>query len=704
MLTRNLVCFAFAVLITSGQAVAALACERFSEELTIFSEEMPAGRVIAHTADCNAEVDFVIDQNGRGPQHIEHIVYGTGKLPIEYSIRGTSDFGGKVEEWFSSRGNAASWQSQADSGRVADARGRLYLAKDSSPYSLAVYGRALLASKSHMLATIPDGELRITELRQLRLANSGRSELITFYRIDGRDTAPDYIAFDRRGRVFATLADQILSLRTGWEAQAPLLRTTFDALNHARLEQLQKRLGHIVERPIRIHNVRIFDGAARRLSDLSDVVVKDGRIAAVLPSTDRPLDPAAEIVVEGNGGVLVPGLNDMHAHYAEDFGLLYLAAGITTVRDMGNDNSRLLKTVADIRTGALAGPDIVYNGFIEGKSPYSASGGILVDDLASALEAVRWYKAHGYWQIKLYNSFHAEWVKPVAALAHSLHMGVTGHMPAFATPDQMIDAGYDEITHSNQLMLGWLLKPQEDARTALRATAMERAADLDLSSPNVMATIDHMRRKDIPLDTTLSIREQLMMSRAGETPPTFAAVIDHFPIGLRRKVRQTWMPIHSAEEDARYKKAFAKIIDMIRLLHKNGIRLLPGTDDGEGFAFDRELELYVAAGMTPAETLGNATFAMARYMERDRDHGSIAVGKIADMFLVEGDPTQDISAVRRPTLVVKGRYHYFPDEIYAALHVKPFAARPRIFGEMTRCSNRIRCLLTIGGSTSCARK
>jgi hypothetical protein len=255
-------------------------------------------------------------------------------------------------------------------------------------------------------------------------------------------------------------------------------------------------------------------------------------------------------------------------------------------------------------------------------------------------------------------------------------MGLTGHVPAFATPDQMIDAGYDELTHSNQLLLGWLIRPGEDSRTQLRQTAIERAADLDLSSPSVLATIDHMHRKDIPL--TMTIREQLMMSRAGEPPPSFAAVIDHLPVMMRRRFIQTWMPMSSPEEDTRWRKAFAKLLDVVHLLHANGIRLLPGTDDGEGFALDRELELYEQIGMTPSEVLRNATLGMARYLGRSLDHGTIDVTKSADMFLIPGDPTQDIAAVRHPSIVFKRKYYYLPDEIYAAINIKPFVARPRI--------------------------
>src|SRR5690606_31567428 len=101
----------------------------------------------------------------------------------------------------------------------------------------------------------------------------------------------------------------------------------------------------------------------------------------------------------GEGGTLVPGLHDMHAHNSLDSGLWYLAAGVTSTRDMGNDNDFLMRLIPRIENGELAGPRIVRNGFLEGRSPYSARNGFVAESLDEALESVRWYANNGYWQI-----------------------------------------------------------------------------------------------------------------------------------------------------------------------------------------------------------------------------------------------------------------------------------------------------------------
>ena len=156
---------------------------------------------------------------------------------------------------------------------------------------------------------------------------------------------------------------------------------------------------------------------------------------------------------------------------------------MTSVRDMGNDNDVLDGLIARIEAGTIAGPRVTRSGFIEGKSPFNANNGIVVDSEAAALDAVRWYGARGYWQIKIYNSINPAWVPAMVQEAHRLGMRVAGHVPAFSTADAVIAAGYDEMTHINQFMLGWVLKPGEDTRTLLRLTAMRRFPAVDLTAP-----------------------------------------------------------------------------------------------------------------------------------------------------------------------------------------------------------------------------
>jgi len=345
---------------------------------------------------------------------------------------------------------------------------------------------------------------------------------------------------------------------------------------------------------------------------------------------------------------------------------------------MGNDNLFLQQLLDRIDAGQVAWPRITPSGFLEGRSPYSARNGVIPDTLKDALADVNWYADHGYAEVKIYNSFPPDWVRPVAAEAHRLGMRVSGHVPAFDTPDRVILDGYDSIAHLNQLMLGWILKPGEDTRTPLRLTAMARAGALDLNAPPVRKTIDLMKSHGTSLDTTAVILEMLLRSNAGETPSFAANFYAHMPIGWQRFRKRSYVDKSDPVVRKAYEDGAQKTLEVIKLAHDNGIRLLPGTDDGTGFTLLREIELYVKAGLSPAEALRTATLGAEDYFGDTANVGTIARGKLADLVLVAGDPTRDITAIYKPQMVMRGGVVYYPSEIHRALGIVPFASPPKV--------------------------
>lgn len=672
---RHAIC---AALLAAAAAVAAHADAPPAERLSVVSNGEVVGHVAASTEGDTTTVDYYVEDNGRGPKHQEQIVAGKDGIPIAWRIDGTSLMGNKVAESYRYEGGRAQWTSQADRGEVAAESPPLYVVNDGSPWALGIYARALLAAPSHTLRVLPGGALSLAAVREVRLGKGSVAVDVTVYRLGGVDLAPELVALDEEDRLFAVLGATSLVVREGFEALAPEILDLARELESEHARALQRRLAHRYGRPLRIEHVRIFDPASGKLGGESTVVVEGERITRVLAGAAAPA--AGQVVIDGEGGTLVPGLHDMHSHSSLRSGLFYLAAGVTATRDMGNDNDFLLALMADIEAGEIAGPRITPAGFLEGRSEHSARHGIVAATLTEALDAVRWYAQHGYWQIKIYNSMNPEWVDDIAAEAHRLGLGVTGHVPAFTTPDAMIRAGYDTIAHVNQLMLGWLLEPDEDTRTPLRLTAMARAAELDLDSQPVRDTIALMKAHDVSLDPTAVILERLMLSRAGTVAPGDRAYLEHMPIGYQRYRRRSFVDIPDAATDRRWREAFQRILETLALLHENGIRLLPGTDDGTGFTVHRELELYVDAGLSPAETLRLATLGAEQYLGRADRLGTIEAGKLADFLLVAGDPTADIRALRRPRLVVKNGVVYFPDEIYAALDIEPFTTPPPVEG------------------------
>lgn len=626
------------------------------------------GWMVVDREQDEVRIDYHVDNNGRGPKHKEHLVLDAQGYPTLWTIDGTSLFGGAINERFERTGDRVRWTSQADSGEAPVSAGRLYVANDASPWSLALYANVLSDAPQQTLDVAPGGRITLTEVRRLPLKGGAVNAVV--YRLTGLNLAPSYLLLDDKGDLIGGLGGLI---REDLAEEEPALRRLQAELETQRIREIQSRFAQAFDAPVRFRNVRIFQPETGDLSPLSEVTVFGDRIATILPETGGPRR-ADVYEIDGEGGTLVPGLHDMHAHNNTQSGLNYLLAGVTSTRDMGNDNARLIDLIGEIERGELPGPRIVRNGMLEGRSPYSVRTGLLADTLEEALEAVRWYADHGYWQLKIYNSLHPEWVAPVAAEAHRLGLGVTGHVPAFVTPDQALASGYDEISHINQLMLGWLLEPGEDSRTPLRLTAMARGATLDMDSERVQRTIRTMVEQKSALDVTAVTLETLMMSRAGEIPPMAAAFIDNMPIGYQRYRRRAFVDINTPEADAAYRGGFQKILETIKRLHDAGVTLLPGTDDTLGLTVHREMELFTLAGLTPAEALTAGTLTPERYMGRDQDLGSIARGKMADFFLVPGDPTQDINAIRAIRLVMKGGAAYQPAEIYPEMGIRPFAS------------------------------
>ena len=242
----------------------------------------------------------------------------------------------------------------------------------------------------------------------------------------------------------------------------------------------------------------------------------------------------------------------------------------------------------------------------------------------------------------------------------------------------MIAAGYDEMTHLNQVMLGWVLEEGEDTRTLLRLTALQRLPDLDLTSAPVQETLDAMVERGVAIDPTYAIHEALLLSRNGSLSPGTVDYVDNMPVDSQRQARTAWAQIANDEEDAAYRGAFDQITATLRLMHERGIFMVPGTDLGGGLTYHRELELYQNIGMSSAEIVAWASLGMADYLGVADEFGVIEPGMKADFFLIPGNPVEDFKAVKSIAMVVADGTVYYPSEIYPEFGIRPFADMPAV--------------------------
>jgi len=510
------------------EPTSSLADYQGEESFTVIVGENKVGFMKTNTSGDTINIDYDYKNNGRGPTMKETIVLNSEGYPVDWKITGNTTFGNAVDEYFTLEGQNASWTDATGSGTATIDNPEIYVNQFGSPYSAVLAARLLLEAPENTLPVLPAGNLTLTKMEDLIIPKfSGEGELaLTTYALSGADLTPSYFILDGDQRFFAAMSPRYIVIREGYENVEKDMRELAENYSASRYETLQKEYAHNYGKKVRIQNVHVFDAKNGTLTDPVSVVIEGDKIAAI-EAADASSD--GEVVIEGNGGTLVPGLYEMHAHSGDNGALLNVLAGVTSFRDMGNDTEVLANLIEKINSGVLAGPRITRLGFIEGKSPYNSNNGILVESEEEALAAVDTYDSIGVYGVKLYNSMNGDWAPAIVKKAHEKGLFVTGHVPAFSNANAMLRAGFDEMTHINQTMLGWVLEPEEDTRTLLRLTAMKRFPDLDLNSPKVQETLDLFVANKTAMDPTLAIHERLMLSRNGEVALGARDYVDHMP-------------------------------------------------------------------------------------------------------------------------------------------------------------------------------
>jgi cytosine/adenosine deaminase-related metal-dependent hydrolase len=629
--------------------------------------------------DGRVNVSFSYRDNGRGPDLSEEIRVAADGTIRSYRLKGKSTFGAVLDERFTLARGRASWRSPSEHGESKPDGPAMYLPNDGSPEVRAMIVRASQRQPAGRIAALPGGELQSARIAGMRVGPAGQEREVALYSILGLGMQPAYVWLDDDAgmRLFARISpggSHVIA--QGYEAWSPKLEERQVAAATEFLHEVAAQDARRLPEPVLIRDVRVFDAASAALGPPSDVYLFGGRIASVYPAGSPAQDAAT--VIEGGGRALLPGLFDMHAHEDAWNAALQIAGGVTTSRDMGNDNALLADLIARIGHGELIGPRIVPAGFIEGESPFAARGGFVVNNLEEADKAVDWYAQRGYRQIKLYNSIHPDWVAPIAAYAHSRGLRVSGHVPAFSRAERAVREGYDELQHINQLMLNFVSDPDTDSRTLARFILVgERAQALDLDSKAVHDFIALLAERQTVIDATLATFEGMYTQGQGEMDPAMAPIADHVPFATQRSWRGNSMEV-SGEKLKTYRASYARMIEFVGRLHAAGVPMVAGTDNIAGFTLHRELELYVKAGLTPGEAIRIATENGARYTGLSAETGTIERGKLADLILVDGDPTQNISDIRRVSLVITRGVAYAPAEVYESFGVKRFADPPRI--------------------------
>jgi imidazolonepropionase-like amidohydrolase len=426
------------------------------------------------------------------------------------------------------------------------------------------------------------------------------------------------------------------AIRPEYAAALPQLIRAGVADRMKEAARLKREVPVVASGEFAIVGAALIDGTGRPPVQDSVVVVRDGRIVFI--GSGNVSDSGMRFI-DGKGKTLLSGLWEMHAHYMQaEWGPAYLASGVTTARDLGNEFEFITAVRDSVAKGDALGPQLLLAGLVDGRGP-TTFGTNWADTPEEGRAMVAKYKAAGFQQMKIYNLIKPDVLRAIANEAHKNGMTVTGHVPTGMSPQQAVEAGMDQINH-------------------LPFAALKTGGD---------ATVRFFKEHGTVIDPTMAWNELLgrpVNFEIASFEPGFAKA----PWALTNLVGTASTAAADVPQSAR----FHEILDSILALQEGGVTLVAGTDKAiPGHSLHRELELYVEAGLTPMEVIQLATLGAARVMKMDDRQGSVEVGKRADLILVDGDPLRDFGALRRVSRVVAGGKVYDPAELWKSVDFNP---------------------------------
>jgi imidazolonepropionase-like amidohydrolase len=519
------------------------------------------------------------------------------------------------------------------------------------------------------LATLPSGSVKIEPRGQDTIHVGTKDETLDRYTVEGLIWGRETLWFDANHNLVASVTtdaefDHFEAIRDGYESALGDFVGRAGADNMSALVDISKGIPGSHSSTLAIVGATLIDGTGAAPVADSAVVIQNGRIKAVGPRSKVKIPNDAN-VVDAKGKFLLPGLWDMHAHFEQvEWGPIYLAAGVTTVRDCGNEFEFITAVHDAIAQGRGLGPHLLLAGIVDGTGPLEL-GVQRVDTPEQARTWVDRYHAAGFQQMKIYSSVKLEEVKAVADEAHHFGMTVTGHVPEGLNAFQTIEAGQDQINHIEFIVdIMHAPFPKDMSRLDRR----KAVADLNLDSPEAAKALSFLKDHHTVVDPTMALFE-LFTATTAKPPASFEPGIDKIAPELAQPLTDVEPPSERSELGDR---VFNKQIAVVGALHRAGIPIVAGTDQAvPGYSLHREIELYVQAGFTPMEAIQAATIVPAKAMHLEKETGTVEKGKRGDLILIDGDPLADIHNTRNVEYVITQGTMYHTAELWQSVGFKP---------------------------------
>lgn len=576
------------------------------------------GRLAGHTTVIEGEAETIVrvefrDRN-RGQWFETRTRSSADGWPISierYAIDNKTGETGERNGWFEASADSVRWSVGDETSAQAAELGIFYQPPGASPFDDARTARFLLVRPDRRVRVVTGAERWADVVAEAMVTVGGGPEHLRFVTLGGEgDNAPGGVWIDEDGEFFASAAGWFITVRPDAVHTLPTLRAVEAGYRNAVAARLADELMSGVEGPLVISNGDVFDSERGVVMPGTTVVIEGDRIVAVGPAESIEV-PRGATVIDATGRTVIPGMWEMHGHHNHSSqvqgSLRKLAAGITTVRDLAADEDVAVSQRDRADAGKIVSPRLVLAGFIEGPGAWAGPSSAIAGTVDEALEWIDLYDSLGYVQIKLYNIVHPDIVPAIAEEARRRGMLLSGHIPRGLSVEAAVELGYDEVQHAAFLFSTHfqdsLYVPEMRPYSGVANLV---APNFDVDGPEMTALLEFLAERGTVIDGTFNIWEG-SQTLVGEPMP------------------------HSAS----YKRLLTR-------LYEEGVSLVAGTDNGNGLPYHMELALYQDAGIPAPKVLQIATIDAARFMGQGDDYGSIAVGKVADLAIIDGNPTERI--------------------------------------------------------------
>jgi len=429
---------------------------------------------------------------------------------------------------------------------------------------------------------------------------------------------------------------------------------------------------------VALTHVRVIDGTGAAPREDQTMIMRDGNIAAMGAAASTTMPSGAQ-TIDLSGKSVIPGLVMVHEHLyyptgpgvygqlGESFTRLYLAGGVTTMRTGGNVNGFMdLNMMRLVESGQKPGPAI------DATAPYLNGPNTFIQMRAlkgpeDARRQVQYWTDEGATSLKTYMQITRGELAAAINEAHRRGIKVTGHLCS-VTFTEAANLGIDNLEHGFFPATDFVTDKKPDECPG-QATGQKTIAALDENGAPFKTLVKLLIDKKVALTSTLTVFETFTPGRP--KPPG----LDVLTPQLKEQFDQNYARTAQNKESI-YAALFTKGMALERAFAKAGGVLLAGTDPTggggviPGYSNQRQVELLVEEGFTPLEAIGIATMNGAKYLGRDKTVGSLAVGKQADLVVINGNPAASIADIRKVETVFKQGVGYDSAKLIASVQGK----------------------------------